>query len=88
MLYYNKTKCIFNPNYMATLLNPTTFKDEHWMTSDEAQHYLKVSRSTLYRWCKTKQVPYTKLGGVLYFPKSFIEQFMGRKMVRNTAFDC
>lgn len=65
---------------MSEFLNHQRFKDELWMTSDEAQQFLKVSRSTLHRWCKTKQLPYTKLGGVLYFPKLFIEQLMARKL--------
>jgi len=65
---------------MPNLLNLTTFKNEQWMTSEEAQQFLKVSRTTLYRWCKNKQLPFTKLGGVLYFPKVFIEQLMERKL--------
>ena len=69
---------------MPNHLNPTTFKNEQWMTSDEAQLFLKVSRSTLYRWCKNKQLPYTKLGGVLYFPKIFIEQLMRTKLKNNS----
>ena len=69
---------------MTNLLNQTTFKNELWMTSDETQLFFKVSRSTLYRWCKNKQVPYTKLGGVLYFPKTFIEELMVHKLQNNT----
>ena len=65
---------------MPKPLNPTAFKNEQWMTSDEAHLYFKVSRSTLYRWCIKNQLPYTKLGGVLYFPKIFIEQFMTHKL--------
>ncbi|MCF8272319.1 MAG: helix-turn-helix domain-containing protein [Flavobacteriaceae bacterium] len=65
---------------MLQQLKPTTFKDDYWMTSDEAQHFLKVSRSTLYRWCKTKQLPFTKMGGVLYFPKVYIQQLLGYKL--------
>ena len=68
---------------MSKLLNPNAFKDELWMTSNEAQQFLKVSRTTLYRWCKTKQLPYTKQGGVLYFPKVFIEQLLVHKLQNN-----
>ncbi|MGE5943935.1 MAG: helix-turn-helix domain-containing protein [Flavobacteriales bacterium] len=41
---------------------------------------LQVSRSTLYRWRKTKQLPFTKLGGVIYFPKMYIQQLMGQRL--------
>lgn len=72
---------------MTILLANKHFKNEQWMTSDEAQHYLKVSRTTLYRWCKTRQLPFTKLGGVLYFPKVFIEQLMARRLQNSSFFE-
>lgn len=68
---------------MLNHFNQAPFKDEYWMTSDEAQQFFKVSRSTLYRWCKTKQLPYAKQGGVLYYPKIFIEQLMKHKVQNN-----
>ena len=61
-----------------TQQKPKRFKDEFWMTPDEAQQFFKVSRSTLYRWCKAKQIPYTLMGGTRYFPKHFIETLMGQ----------
>lgn len=68
---------------MEHLLNSKPFQGEHWMTSNEAQQFFKVSRSTLYRWSKAKQLPYTKIGGVLFYPKTFIEQLMGIKLQNN-----
>ncbi len=65
---------------MPNLLNPKHLKDEVWITSAYALQYFKVSRSTLYRWRKNKQVPYTKVGGVIYFPKIYIQQLMGQKL--------
>ncbi|WP_308993963.1 helix-turn-helix domain-containing protein [Mariniflexile litorale] len=63
---------------MSEFLNHQRFKDESWMTTNEAQQFFKVSRSTLYRWCKTKLLPYTLMGGTRYFPKHFIENLMGQ----------
>ena len=65
---------------MSQLLNITTFNDDYWMTSDEAQVLLKVSRSSLYRWRKTRQLPYTQIGGILYFPRTYIKQLMVLKL--------
>ncbi|MBP0904959.1 helix-turn-helix domain-containing protein [Mariniflexile gromovii] len=70
---------------MSEFLKPNHFKDEIWMTTDEAQLFFKVSRSTLYRWCKYKHVPYTLLGGTRYFPKHFIETLMGQ-LLHNKPF--
>ncbi|MFG6686513.1 helix-turn-helix domain-containing protein [Mariniflexile sp. HNIBRBA6329] len=68
---------------MKHFLGSKEFKGEHWMTSNEAQEFFRVSRSTLYRWGKTKQLPFTKIGGVLYYPKAFIEALMGVKLQNN-----
>lgn len=65
---------------MIRLRDESSSNEELWMTSAEAQQFFRVSRSTLYRWCKTKKLPYTKQGGVLYYPKLFIEQLMIDRM--------
>ncbi|MCH4551415.1 MULTISPECIES: helix-turn-helix domain-containing protein [Aestuariibaculum] len=58
----------------------SAFKDEHWMTADEVQRFFKISRSTLYRWCKQKQLPYTTMGGTRYYPKYFTLNLMQHNM--------
>lgn len=68
---------------MIRLKNESSSNEELWMTSAEAQQFFRVSRSTIYRWCKTKKLPYTKQGGVLYYPKIFIEQLMINRMQNN-----
>ncbi|MFI0431300.1 helix-turn-helix domain-containing protein [Mariniflexile sp. HMF6888] len=68
---------------MIRLRNESSSNEELWLTSAEAQQFFRVSRSTLYRWCKTKKLPYTKQGGVLYYPKKFIEQLMINRMRNN-----
>lgn len=65
---------------MPNQLNLKHFKNETRITSANALQYFKVSRSTLYRWSKTKQLPFTKLGGVIYFPKTYIQQLMGQNL--------
>lgn len=65
---------------MPNQLNPKHFKNEIWITSAHALELFKVSRSTLYRWRKTKQLPFTKLGGVIYFPKTYIQELMGHNL--------
>jgi predicted DNA-binding transcriptional regulator AlpA len=65
---------------MPHQLSPNHFKTEIWITSAYALQHFKVSRSTLYRWRKSKQLPFTKLGGVIYFPKTYIQQLMGHNL--------
>jgi len=71
---------------MSQFLNHHHFKDETWMTLDEAQQFFKVSRSTLFRWCQTKKIPYTLIGGTRYFPKHFIKTYMWQ-LLNNKPFD-
>ena len=61
---------------MPNLHRSKTFENEHWMTAQEMQHFFKISRSTLYRWCQQKQLPYTVMGGTRYYPKHFTSQLM------------
>jgi excisionase family DNA binding protein len=65
---------------MSQHLNHQRFKDESWMNVEEAQEFFRISRSTLYRWCQIKELPYTMIGGTRYFPKNFIENVMGLKI--------
>ena len=65
---------------MYQFLNRHLFKDETWMTTYEAQKFFQVSRRTLYRWCKTKKLPYTIIGGTRYYPKHFIETIMAQQL--------
>jgi excisionase family DNA binding protein len=83
LLYAAMHCCSTNQIVMSQFLKPHRFKDETWMTTNEAQEFFKVSRSTLYRWCKTQKVPYTIIGGTRYFPKYFIETLMHHQL-KNT----
>ena len=65
---------------MANLTNNSHFSDEHWMTTADAMAYFKVSRRTIQRWCKSKQLLFMQLGGTKYFPKKFSEQMMFKKL--------
>jgi len=70
---------------MSNYLNHQNHTDESWMTSYEAQVYLQVSRRTLFRWCKTKKLPYTMIGGTRYYPKRMIAWLM-RQRLNNVPF--
>jgi len=46
------------------------------MTLIETAEYLRISKWTLYRWIKDKNVPVKKLGGLDRFRKSEIDQWI------------
>ena len=80
-LYAAMRSCSTKQTAMSQFLNPQRFKDETWMTFDETKKFFDVSRSTLYRWCLNKKIPYTLIGGNRYFPKHFIKTLMGHQLL-------
>ena len=49
---------------------------EEYFTSVEAIEYLKISKSTLARWTKTKYLKSEKFGSILRFKKSELDKVL------------
>ena len=56
----------------------TIFCTKEVLTSDEAARYLGVSKSCLYKWTMTRQIPHYKspTGKLCFFNRAEIEQWM------------
>lgn len=58
-------------------------KNEVWLTTEEAMEYLNVSRSTIYRLRKQKNIPNIKLGHIPMYPKYLLNKMFIRKALGN-----
>jgi excisionase family DNA binding protein len=47
----------------------------------EATKFLKISRSTLYRWTSKRKIPHIKAGGRVLFRPSDLDQWLREKTV-------
>jgi hypothetical protein len=65
---------------MAKFINPSSFPDEDWVTSDKIMCFFSISKSTLSRWNKDQQIPRARIGGTNYYPKKFIQQYLFHKL--------
>jgi len=52
--------------------------DDRLMLMPELEEYLRISKWTLYRWIKEKDLPVYKLGGLNRFRKSEIDEWIMR----------
>ncbi len=46
------------------------------MDVGEVAEYLSIAPSTVYKWVEQRRIPYTKIGNLLRFPKSLIDQWL------------
>jgi excisionase family DNA binding protein len=44
--------------------------------------FLGISKKTLYRWVQKNQIPYIKIGGLLRFYPSKIQEFLDKKQTK------
>ena len=51
------------------------------MDVKEVSQYLGVAKATIYKWVEQRQIPYTKVGNLLRFPKWLIDQHLTKKAV-------
>lgn len=47
-----------------------------YLTLDELKDYIKMSKSTIYKWCSSGQIPYIKTGKLLLFKKEAIDSWL------------
>jgi excisionase family DNA binding protein len=47
-----------------------------YLTLDELKDYIKMSKSTIYKWCSNGQIPYIKTGKLLLFKKDAIDLWL------------
>lgn len=51
----------------------------------ELAAYLNIKISTLYAWVHSRQIPYYKVGRLVKFRKSEIDEWLERRKVKETA---
>jgi hypothetical protein len=56
--------------------------EKSWLKSNQVQRMLAISPSTLQNLRLTGKIPYTKIGGVIFYPKEDINQLLESK-IRN-----
>jgi excisionase family DNA binding protein len=47
-----------------------------YLNLSEVASYLKMSKSTIYKWCSDGKIPYIKTGKVLLFKKDTIDSWL------------
>jgi excisionase family DNA binding protein len=47
-----------------------------YLNLTEVADYLKMSKSTIYKWCGNGQIPYIKTGKLLLFKKDAIDSWL------------
>ena len=65
---------------MAKFINPSSFPDEDWVTSEEIMRFFKISKTTLWRWNSNQQLPRCMIGSTYFYPKKFIQQYLFHKL--------
>jgi excisionase family DNA binding protein len=51
-------------------------EEEKFFNTDEACQYLRISKATLFRWRKVGYLKSDKVGGILRFRKSHLDQIL------------
>lgn len=51
------------------------------MTLEEVAKYLDLAETTIYKKVEMREIPYTKIGHLLRFPKKFIDQWLAENTV-------
>jgi len=65
-------KMAFILNQILQRLNDNAQKDVQYYDNADLKRLLHVSDSTLHRMRKSKDIPYRKIRGKIYYPKSFL----------------
>lgn len=76
----------------AQVINQTLHKEKNslphrksfhkrWLTNNEAMSYLGVSKSTIQRYRRSGKLPYSKIGGKLFYKTKDIEILLDRNQV-------
>ncbi|GEM_PF-680068 len=58
-----------------------SFRRKRLIGINELSEYLQVSKNTIYPWVWQKRIPYTKIGHLLRFDLSVIEQWIKENSV-------
>ena len=53
-----------------------------WIEEQEVMDWLKISRSTLYRWRSARIIMYSKMGKRPLYPKQLIQKYIVRLALR------
>lgn len=64
-------------------ISASLIKKEKWLTTEDAMEFLKVSRSTLYRMRKNREIPWDKESRSPMYPKFSINKVLVTRAMRN-----
>jgi hypothetical protein len=67
----------------AIMNNQTDFATKKWLKSPEVRDYLSISPGTLQNLRINGTLPYTKVGGVIYYDYEEIQQVMEDNKIHN-----
>ena len=56
-------------------------QNQQRLTHEEAAAYLRIRRSTLYKWVFEKKIAYVKVGSKLIFLKSDLDDYLSRNRI-------
>ncbi len=56
--------------------------DDRLMTCPEVAEYLHVTEKAVRRWVEQRRLPYIKLGRMLRFRRSVLDNFLAKRQVR------
>ena len=65
---------------LPTPATPQATEEQIFIT-EEAAEYLNVSISTIHRWVKSQELPSQKIGGILRFKKSDLDNMMKKNTI-------
>ena len=54
---------------------------KRFITQGQLRQILPVSRQSLYRWRKSGLLPYSKIGGVIFYPQDAVRQLIADNYV-------
>lgn len=54
--------------------------NEVWLNTAQIMSYLEVSERTLARWRENQQIPYSKMGGTIFYPKRLLNKLFLNKI--------
>ncbi|MFC4720950.1 helix-turn-helix domain-containing protein [Geojedonia litorea] len=68
---------------LGITIDPNMANLEEWYTTEDVMRHLKMSRSTVYRLRRKRELPAYKLGNIIVFPKHFINTMLLQRATLN-----
>lgn len=79
----DKKKPTPKPKNQHVKINSKLIENEEWLTTEQVIEHLNISRSTLSRMRKKKQILFVKIGSSPMYPKSLLNKMLQLRSLRN-----